>query len=222
MSHAATTTGPTKFLTGLATLMLIVAAGFGLYLLVGAAFGVGPDGHDVGIHTRVAGSRLTGLPQRSLPPNDLDVIVRVSDASSSQIRWVAARDLAPGALIIGAPLVAPGPLGLRARWRAVHRDERAPPTRPRAHHSRRRAPGHLVLVMVRQRARRHRSSSEQRTAAVDAGWRVRRWSRRLRPRRSVRRRRPPARRPRRHRLTWQHCQNTASPCTSTNYSKHAA
>lgn len=102
MSHAATTTGPTKFLTGLATLMLIVAAGFGLYLLVGAAFGVGPDGHDVGIHTRVAGSRLTGLPQRSLPPNDLDVIVRVSDASSSQIRWVAARDLAPGALIIGA------------------------------------------------------------------------------------------------------------------------
>jgi hypothetical protein len=96
------TTRSTRVLTGLATLMLLVSFAFGAYLLIGAIFGVGADGHEVGIHTRVAGSRLTGLPPGALAPDHLDVIVRVSDATASQIRWVAARDLAPGALIVGA------------------------------------------------------------------------------------------------------------------------
>jgi hypothetical protein len=100
--HPRSPTRSTRFLTGLATLMLVASVAFGAYLLIGAIFGVGPDGHDVGIHTRVAGSRLTGLPSGALSPDHLDVIVRVSDATASQIRWVAARDLAPGVLIVAA------------------------------------------------------------------------------------------------------------------------
>jgi len=97
-----TSTGPTRFLTGLATLLLIVAAGFGIFLLIGALVGFGPNGHEVGVHTQLSGSHVAGLPRGALPPDDFDVIVRVRDASASQIRWVAARDLAPGLLVVAA------------------------------------------------------------------------------------------------------------------------
>jgi len=82
--------------------MLIVAAGFGIFLLIGALVGFGPNGHEVGVHTQVPGSQVTGLPRGALSPDNFDVIVRVRDASASQIRWVAARDLVPGVLIVAA------------------------------------------------------------------------------------------------------------------------
>lgn len=98
-------TRSTRFLTGFATLMLFVSIAFGVFLLVGAVFGFGADGREVGVHTRVAGTSVTGLPKDALPPRDLDVIVRIGDATATQIRWAAARDLAPGVLIIGALLL---------------------------------------------------------------------------------------------------------------------
>jgi hypothetical protein len=80
--------------------MFVLSLAFGAFLVISAALGFGADGHEVGVHTQVPGSRLTGLPAQALTPDHIDVIVRVADATSAQIRWVAARDLAPGALIV--------------------------------------------------------------------------------------------------------------------------
>jgi hypothetical protein len=95
-------TRATRFLTGLATLILIVSVAFGAFLLVGAIFGVGPNGHEVGVHTQLSSDHLTNLPRGALPPDHLDVLVRVRHATRSQIGWVAARDLAPGILVVAA------------------------------------------------------------------------------------------------------------------------
>ncbi|MBA3652840.1 MAG: DUF2975 domain-containing protein [Actinobacteria bacterium] len=97
-----TPTASTRFLTRLSTLVLVAAIAFGGFGLVGAVFGFGLSGHDVGVHTEVPGSRLSGLPKGAMPPDNVDVIVRVRHASAGQIRLLAARDLAPGLVLIAA------------------------------------------------------------------------------------------------------------------------
>jgi hypothetical protein len=95
-----TATRSTRFLTGLSTVLLVVSVGFGAFVLIGAAFGFGPSGHDLGIHTKVATTRVADLPPDAITPDRVDVIVRVHHATTAQIRWLAARDLVPGALVI--------------------------------------------------------------------------------------------------------------------------
>jgi len=93
-------TRPTRFLAALATLFLVVDGLFGAYLIVGAVWGVGPDGHAVGIHTAVPLDKLSGLPRGTISPNHVSVLVRIGDATRSQIRWAAGRDVPLALLII--------------------------------------------------------------------------------------------------------------------------
>lgn len=95
-----THTRATNFLTGLSTLLLIVTIAFGAFVLVGAIAGFGPSGDEVAVHTKVDADRVTGLPPNTVSPNDIDVTVRVRDASTEQLRWAALRDLTPGILMV--------------------------------------------------------------------------------------------------------------------------
>ena len=97
-----TATRSTQLLTGLATLLLVGSIAFGAFLVVGAVFGFGPSGHDLGIHTEVAAARVVDLPTGAIAPEHVDVIVRVRHATTEQIRWIAARDLAPGVIVVAA------------------------------------------------------------------------------------------------------------------------
>jgi hypothetical protein len=90
----------TRFLTGLATLLLVASVAFGAFLLVGTAFGFGANGHEVGVHTQVSATRLVDLPPGAEPPGPVGVLVRVRHASPAQIRWTDARDLAPGIVVV--------------------------------------------------------------------------------------------------------------------------
>jgi hypothetical protein len=100
MTHAPTRS--TQFLTSLSTLLLVLSIGFGVFLLVGAVAGFGPNGGAVAIHTEVDGERIVDLPRGAMRPDHVDVTVRVGDASRAQLRWAAARDLAPGAVVVAA------------------------------------------------------------------------------------------------------------------------
>ncbi len=95
-----TPTRATNFLTGLSTLLLIVTIAFGAFVLVGAIAGFGPSGDEVAVHTKVDADRVTGLPPNTVSPNDINVTVRVRDASTEQLRWAALRDLTPGTLMV--------------------------------------------------------------------------------------------------------------------------
>jgi hypothetical protein len=95
-------TRATGFLIGLATVMLVIAIGFGLFLLAGVVFGFGPNGHEVGVHTEVPTHRVARLPHGAVPPDTVNVLVRVPDASSTQLRWDSAKDLVVGVLFIAA------------------------------------------------------------------------------------------------------------------------
>jgi hypothetical protein len=97
-----TPTRATRFLTWLSTVLLVLSIGFGLFLLVGAVAGFGPSGHEVAVHTRVAATRVAELPKDAVEPDDVGVTVRVRQASREQTRWAAARDLAPGIVVVAA------------------------------------------------------------------------------------------------------------------------
>ena len=105
---ARTATRSTQFLVGLSTLLLVVSAAFGLFLLVGALAGFGPNGHDVAVHSRVDAEEVAGLPQGTVLPDNLDVTVRVRNATRQQLRWAAGRDLVPGLVIIAATFLLRG------------------------------------------------------------------------------------------------------------------
>jgi hypothetical protein len=100
MTHAPTRS--TQFLTGLSTLLLVLSIGFGVFLLVGAIAGFGPNGDAVAIHTDVDAARIADLPKGAVSPDHIDVTVRVNHASRAQLWWAAARDLAPGAVVVAA------------------------------------------------------------------------------------------------------------------------
>lgn len=93
-------TRSTQFLTGLATLLLILSIGFGVFALVGAVAGFGGD--DVAVHARVEAERVADLPPGTVAPADVEVTVRVRNASREQLRLAVARDLAPGVAFIAA------------------------------------------------------------------------------------------------------------------------
>lgn len=98
MTHAPARS--TQILTSLSTLLLVAAVGFGTFVLVGALAGFGPNGDDVAIHTEVAAERVADLPRGTVAPDDVGVTVRVRDASAAQLRWAAARDLAPSVVVV--------------------------------------------------------------------------------------------------------------------------
>ena len=98
MSHPPTRS--TRFLAGLATVLLVASIAFGLFLVVGAVTGFGPSGDDVAVHTRVEADRVVDLPDATVSPDEVDVVVRVREATTEQLRWAAARDLAPVVLVI--------------------------------------------------------------------------------------------------------------------------
>jgi len=100
MKTSHTPTRSTRFLAGLATLLLVATIAFGVFLLVGAVAGVGPNGHEVAVHTEVDAERVADLPKGTVAPDHLDLVVRVRDATPEQQRWAAARDLVPGALVV--------------------------------------------------------------------------------------------------------------------------
>src|SRR3954454_910615 len=92
----------TPFLDGLSTLMLVVSAGFGLFILVAAVAGFGPNGHEVAVHSQVDAERVAGLPEGTVLPDNIKVTVRVRNATREQLRWAAGRDLVPGLVVIAA------------------------------------------------------------------------------------------------------------------------
>jgi len=104
-------TRSTRFLTGLSTLLLVASIGFGIFLLAGAVVGFGPGGGEVAVHSQIEAGRVADLPDGAVPPDDVDVTVRVDDASRAQLRWAAARDLAPSAVVIAALWLLRGLLG---------------------------------------------------------------------------------------------------------------
>jgi hypothetical protein len=97
---AHTPTRSTQFLAGLSTLLLAITVLFGLFLVVGAIGGFGPNGDEVAVHSRVDVERLADLPADTVRPDTVDVTIRVRDASREQLWWAAARDLAPGVVMI--------------------------------------------------------------------------------------------------------------------------
>lgn len=94
-----TPTKATRFLTGLSTLLLALSIAFGAYFVIGGLFGVGPSGHEASVHTQVD-SDLVRLPEGAMAPDHFNVTVRVPHATLAQVRWFAARDLAPGAVVV--------------------------------------------------------------------------------------------------------------------------
>jgi hypothetical protein len=86
-------------LTRLATLLLVVAIGFGALILVGGAFGFTLGG-EIAVHTPVDGDHLSDLPPGAIPPSDVDVTVRVRHPTHEEVRWFALRDVPELLLLI--------------------------------------------------------------------------------------------------------------------------
>ncbi|MEY2474389.1 MAG: hypothetical protein QOK28_3718 [Actinomycetota bacterium] len=103
MTNSPAPTRSTRFLAGLATLLLIAAVIFGAVLLVGMVGGFGPNGHEVAVHTTVPASRVSRLPKSTVAASDVKVLVRVRHATKQQQRWASARDLV-AVVLVGAVL----------------------------------------------------------------------------------------------------------------------
>ena len=90
------------FLTGLSTFLLFLTVGFGLFLLTGAVFGFGMGGSDVTVYTVVDADRVADLPPGAIAPEEVDVAVRIPEASAEQKRLFALRDFPPMIAFIAA------------------------------------------------------------------------------------------------------------------------
>ena len=95
-------TRSTRILTAIVTLLLLVSVAFGAFLVVGLIAGIGPNGHEVVVHTQVDGAHVVGLPRGSIPPDHIDVLVRVRHADRQQLAWAAGRDLVPVVVFVTA------------------------------------------------------------------------------------------------------------------------
>src|SRR4051794_5899056 len=95
-------TRSTRILTAIATLLLLVSVAFGTFLVVGLIAGIGPNGHEVAVHTQVDGAHVVGLPRGSIPPDHVDVLVRVRHADRQQLAWAVGRDLVPLVVVVTA------------------------------------------------------------------------------------------------------------------------
>jgi hypothetical protein len=103
MTNPTEPTRSTRFLAGLATVLLIGAVIVGAVLLVGTIGGFGPNGHEVAVHTTVPASRVSRLPKSTVTASDVKVLVRVKHATKQQQRWASARDLV-AVVLVGAIL----------------------------------------------------------------------------------------------------------------------
>jgi hypothetical protein len=81
-------------------LLLVASIAFGMFLLAGAVGGFGPNGDEVAVHTQVATEDVAELPRDTLAPDDVEVTARVRDATRTQHRLAAARDLAPTLVVL--------------------------------------------------------------------------------------------------------------------------
>ncbi|MBA2455316.1 MAG: DUF2975 domain-containing protein [Nocardioidaceae bacterium] len=80
--------GAATILAGIATLLVVVGVGTGVYALVGALLG----NDEVAVHQTVAGDHVERLPASVLPPSSVDVTIRIRDASREQRLLAAGRD----------------------------------------------------------------------------------------------------------------------------------
>ena len=92
-------TRSTRVLAGLATVVLGLAVALAALALLGAVVGFSPV-DAVAARTQIDGRALAGLPAGVVPPDEVELTVRVADADREQLRWAAARDLAPIVLVV--------------------------------------------------------------------------------------------------------------------------
>jgi hypothetical protein len=90
---------PTRLATNIVTLLLLLAAAFGVFLLVQGTVGAIRGGHRVAVHQIVSIDELDSLPA-GLMTQDVPVTLRVNDAKPEQVIYSVARDLIPGVLFI--------------------------------------------------------------------------------------------------------------------------
>jgi hypothetical protein len=98
----ATPSRSTRFLTGLATVMLVLTLALGTFAVVGVLFGFGPGGDDVAVHTQVSTASVPDPPAGEIVDDDVDVTVRIRDATDQQHRLALGRDLPSGFLVLAA------------------------------------------------------------------------------------------------------------------------
>lgn len=90
----------TPFLTGLATILLVLASALSVFLAVGTVVGFGPNGDEVGVEADLDAEQALVLPDGMQVAEDASVLVRVQDADPSTVRWWVARDLVPVVLVV--------------------------------------------------------------------------------------------------------------------------
>jgi hypothetical protein len=86
--------------SGIVTVLLVLTAAFGLFLVVAACFGVTPGGHEVTLHQSFGVDRLSSIPPDALASDKVDVTLRIRDASRRQALLAMGRDLGPGLLVL--------------------------------------------------------------------------------------------------------------------------
>jgi hypothetical protein len=101
--HAMSSQSPSRstvFATNLVTLLLILSAVFGVYVLASGLVGAIRGGHEVVAHQEVAVGTIDSLPENAVGPERLRVPLRIEDASPEQNLYAVGRDIVPGLLVI--------------------------------------------------------------------------------------------------------------------------
>lgn len=96
--------GPSRFTifaTNLVTLLLVLSAAFGVYLLASGVVGAIRGGHEVVTHQEIPLSTIDSLPEDAVGPETLRVTLRIKDAGPEQNLYALGRDIVPGLLIVG-------------------------------------------------------------------------------------------------------------------------
>jgi hypothetical protein len=89
----------TVFATNLVTLLLVLSAAFGLYLLASGVVGAIRGGHEVVAHQEIAVGAIDSLPENAVGPERLRVPLRIKDAGPEQNLYAVGRDIVPGFLV---------------------------------------------------------------------------------------------------------------------------
>jgi hypothetical protein len=95
-------TRATRFLAGLATLLLGLGVVFAAVAAVGAIVGFGPGGDEIAVRTRVSTLSVPDPAAGEVVTDDVDLVVKVVDASDTQHRLALGRDVPAGLVVIAA------------------------------------------------------------------------------------------------------------------------
>ena len=94
------TTRATIFMTNAATLLLVAAMAFGLYLVGSALDGVIRGGHELKVHQEVNADEVSSLPAIVDRPQRVPVTVHIEDARPNQVLGSLGRDLPAVTLVV--------------------------------------------------------------------------------------------------------------------------